>query len=114
MVKGTSCLGSNEAFRVQVLVGVLEAISERKGNPIGDGTGLEAGRARLIAALRVQLRAPPRKAVVAFRRSVNSDALMVKGRSCLGPNEVFRVRILVGALVEGSLRNNQSCGMQRL
>jgi hypothetical protein len=57
MVKGRSCLGSNEAFRVQVLVGVLTVTNERKGNPIGDGTRLEAGRARLIAALRVQL--PP-------------------------------------------------------
>ena len=57
MVKGTSCLGSNEAFRVQVLVGVLKVKNERKGNPIGDGTRLEAGRARLVAALRVQL--PP-------------------------------------------------------
>ena len=46
MVKWTSCLGSNEEFRVRYLVGLLiEEMKKRKGNPIGDGSRLEAGRA---------------------------------------------------------------------
>ena len=44
MVKRTSCLASNEMFRVRVLVGLLKRqCNKRKGNPIGDGTRLEAG-----------------------------------------------------------------------
>lgn len=43
MVKRTSCLVSTEVFRVRVLVGLLEDNDKRKGNPIGDGTRLEAG-----------------------------------------------------------------------
>jgi hypothetical protein len=42
MVKRTSCLASNEMFQVQILVRLLIG-KKRKGNPIGDGTRLEAG-----------------------------------------------------------------------
>ena len=89
MVKGhhASILTRRSGFKSWS--GYLYVINKRKGNPIGDGTRLEAGRARLIAALRVQL--PPLPLTRQY-------ALMVKGRSCLGPNEVFRVRILVGAI----------------
>ena len=47
MVKRTSCLASNEMFQVRILVGLLmkRELNKRKGNPIGDGTRLEAGRA---------------------------------------------------------------------
>jgi hypothetical protein len=45
MVKWTSCRASNEMFQVQILVGLLMNKHKRKGNPIGDGTRLEAGRA---------------------------------------------------------------------
>ena len=48
MVKRTSCLASNEKFRVRFLVGLLdvEKLNKRKGHPIGDGNRLEAGRVR--------------------------------------------------------------------
>jgi hypothetical protein len=45
MVKWKSCLASNEMFQVQILVELLMEKYKRKGNPIGDGTRLEAGRA---------------------------------------------------------------------
>ena len=51
MVKWTSCLGSNEEFRVRYLVGLLmKHFMKRKGYPIGDGTRLEAGRATSLAS----------------------------------------------------------------
>ncbi len=49
MVKRTSCLVSNEKFRVRVVVGPLEKNRKRKGYPIGDGARLEAGRAMSLA-----------------------------------------------------------------
>ncbi len=45
MVKRTSCLASNEVFRVRVLVELLPIACKRKGHPMGDGTRLEAGGA---------------------------------------------------------------------
>ena len=49
MVKRRSSLVSTEAFRVRVLVGLLEdrrtegQTDKRKGHPMGDGVRLEAG-----------------------------------------------------------------------
>ena len=51
MVKRKSSLVSTEVFQVRILVGLLIG-DKRKGNPMGDGTRLEAGRAR---ALRVRI-----------------------------------------------------------
>ncbi len=42
IVKWISHLSSKEVCRVRILVGLL---TKRKGNPIGDGSRLEAGRA---------------------------------------------------------------------
>ena len=43
IVKRRSYRASNPVFQVQILVELLLANYKRKGNPIGDGTRLEAG-----------------------------------------------------------------------
>ena len=42
-IDGQQFAGFVPAFQVQILVGLLIEITRRKGNPIGDGTRLEAG-----------------------------------------------------------------------